>query len=476
MANADFFSTTPGINATTAGISSLDSTRRLYNFGDRVASLAPEQTPWFVYLSKVAKQSTDDPTFKFMEQRHQWQRRNFTVHTEVPADDGGEVWVVQGSGSAQTAHAVSLECDYDKYGNVKANSQPGFLLVDQIVALQTSVATDTSGTGAAVKVCHFKVKSVDLESNAGQADVTLEAVAIDGTNVAAGDNTNFFAWETTYKGEVIGSAFAEGTSFPTGWADELYAREGHCQIFKTASPVMSGTAQATRYRGIANEWQRVWKEKLMEHKMDLEKAMLFGMGGAQDASVRRTHGIVPYTEKYGKVYNYKWTANTDSNYDTFLSIMENFYAPESGNSGNKLCLASRSVMSYMNKMGTGFASASMSNPFRVDVNYKDGKFGHKVMQVDTIFGGFTMVQQPLFRGPYADMMVLVDMDHVKYRPLVGNGISRDTYIETNVQAPGDDARVDQILTEAGLQIELPETHAVIKFSGEAEDLSGTYGQ
>ena len=54
----------------------LDNTRRVFNFGERVAELSPQQSPFFVYLSKVAKKATNDPVFKFLEQRHQWQRRN----------------------------------------------------------------------------------------------------------------------------------------------------------------------------------------------------------------------------------------------------------------------------------------------------------------------------------------------------------------------------------------------------------------
>ena len=58
----------------------------------------------------------------------------------------------------------------------------------------------------------------------------------------------------------------------------------------------------------------------------------------------------------------------------------------------------------------------------------------------------------------------VDMKNVAYRPLVGNGVSRDTFIETNVQGNDIDGRQDQIITEAGLEISLPETHAILKFS------------
>jgi len=53
---------------------------------------------------------------------------------------------------------------------------------------------------------------------------------------------------------------------------------------------------------------------------------------------------------------------------------------------------------------------------------------------------------------------LVDLDHVAYRPLVGNGVNRDTSVQTNVQSADEDLRKDMILTEAGLEVSLPETH------------------
>ena len=57
------------------------------------------------------------------------------------------------------------------------------------------------------------------------------------------------------------------------------------------------------------------------------------------------------------------------------------------------------------------------------------------------------------------------MNYVKYRPLVGNGINRDTAIYVGVQPlenSGIDKRVDMILTEAGFEWKMPEAHAVWK--------------
>ncbi len=42
---------------------------------------------------------------------------------------------------------------------------------------------------------------------------------------------------------------------------------------------MSNTARATVYRGYADEWARLWNLKFREYKVEIERAMLFGMQG-----------------------------------------------------------------------------------------------------------------------------------------------------------------------------------------------------
>ena len=68
-------------------------------------------------------------------------------------------------------------------------------------------------------------------------------------------------------------------------------------------------------------------------------------------------------------------------------------------------------------------------------------------------------------GQAGAKMVGVNMKHVKYRPLVGNGVNRDTAIYVGVQSlenTGVDRRIDLIQTEAGLDVVMPEAHAVWK--------------
>ena len=62
-------------------------------------------------------------------------------------------------------------------------------------------------------------------------------------------------------------------------------------------------------------------------------------------------------------------------------------------------------------------------------------------------------------------MLAVNLQNCKYRPLIGNGLNRDTAIYVGVQTlenSGVDRRVDLIQTEAGMEFTMPESHAVWK--------------
>ena len=91
--------------------------------GDKVAELAPETSIFFSYLSKLGKKSTDETVWRPLEYRNQWQRRNFKLAAS---------WAISTDGNGQITDAeaddLTLDCGYDNYGNVKANSACHFLV------------------------------------------------------------------------------------------------------------------------------------------------------------------------------------------------------------------------------------------------------------------------------------------------------------------------------------------------------------
>ena len=145
-------------------------------------------------------------------------------------------------------------------------------------------------------------------------------------------------------------------------------------------------------------------------------------------------------------------------------MFEVVYDPARGGSSNKLGLAGFKVITFFNKLA-GFSKvnadiglATQGNAFQLDIQNIKGSFGHNLMKIDTVYGSLSMIKEPLFRGFSTGYLAMIDLDHIAYRPLVGNGLNRDTQIITNVQQADEDLRKDMILTEAGLEVTLSESH------------------
>lgn len=435
-------------NSVPAAVGATADNRRIHNFGDRVAELQPEESPFFVYLNKVAKVPTNDPVFRFLENRSKtdWTSRQFYVAGTALSD-------VAADGTNYT-----IEVD-DGSGNG----------IDWLVKGMV-FAVETNGAGAASQV-NFRIEGIQ----SGSTTTTLTAKCLAETG-----STNFADHDHIADNDlcqVIGTSFAEGSGSPDVWSSQLDDDFGYCQIFKTAAE-MTNTAIATNYRGYANEWDRIWNLKLREHKVDIERAMLFSMKARQD-SVQYSEGIVGHilanstavasgsaAYSSGKAYMFS-QASTAVTYDSLLSDFEVVFDPARGGNKSKLALASRPILTWLNKMGAdGIVERSIGNETRYNLqaSQRDGAFGHKITQVNTIHGDLSVVAEPMFRGIASGYMCLVDLDHVAYRPLVGNGLNRDTHIITNVQQADEDLRKDMILTEAGLEITIPETHALFSMT------------
>ena len=422
--------------------------RRIHNFGDRVAELTPDESPFFVYLNKVAKVPTNDPVFRFLENRSKidWTSRNFNIKGTAISD-------------------VAIDSTYTLTVDEGSANAVNFLLKGMVFAVSTN-----SGDS----MVNFRVEGVT--HNSADTTVTARAIAETGaTNVAAHDHI-----EDNDECQIIGTSFAEGSGSPDVWSSQLDDDFGFTQIFKTSCE-MTNTAIATNYRGYANEWDRIWNMKLREHKVDIERAMLFSQR-ARSASIQYSEGLVGHilstatavasgSAAYasGKAYMFS-QASTALTYDSLLSDFETLYDPARGGNKAKLALASRPVITYFNKLA-GFADKSLSVatdaagfPYNFDASQRNGSFGHSITQINTIHGDLSMVAEPLFRGIASGYMALVDLDHVAYRPLAGNGLNRDTHIITNVQQADEDLRKDMIITEAGLEITIPETHALYSFT------------
>jgi len=435
---------TPG-----AVIDSTIPSRRLYDFSDRVADLAPEESPFFVYLSKVGKVPTTDSQFRFLEDR-----------TKVSITDRS---FLQKGGGTLAAAGSNTSLTVDTSGGAAVS----WLIKGMVVQMAQNVNLSGGADTEAITQATARIESVT--QNSSDTTIVVKTIA----NSAGSGTTTL---DDDGECVVIGTSYEQGSGAPDVWSQEMDNDYGYTQIFKTACE-MSNTARATVYRGYADEWQRLWNLKLREHKVDIERAMLFGMRGST-GGIQYTEGIVgnilvngtattdgtigSYSEGVPYLASY---ATSELTYDGLLTAFETMYDPARGGGSSKLCLASLPVVSHFNKI-SGFAEGSLSsNLSQYNFEASKGTFGHKVMKIETVHGDCSIVKEPLFRNNASGHMCFVDLDHVSYRPLVGNGVNRDTSIQTNVQAADEDLRKDMILTEAGLEVSLPETHALINLEG-----------
>lgn len=229
--------------AATAGEGTAPDRRRLYDFSDRVVELSPEESPFFVYLTRVNKVPTSDPVFRFLENRSKtdWTSRTFLIDGDVNL--GSAV-------AAGTAYTFVVDDGATTPASVD-------WLVKGMVFHVNTVNSTAGVTGVPIRV-----NSEPVDSG---SDTTFSGLVIDlpGTGV-----TGYSVISDNDVCQVIGTSYAEGSGAPEAWSSELEDDFGNCQIFKTSCE-LSNTARATVFRGYANEWARIWALKLREHKIDM---------------------------------------------------------------------------------------------------------------------------------------------------------------------------------------------------------------
>ena len=517
---ADFISAiTPNTNLTVADFdgrgpgTSTDlitgDVRRKYNFGSRVSELAIPQDPFFRFVSKVAKKATDDPQFKFSEKRPSYHKRYAYVIGFV--DGGTDVFnnsLMQISDTGAALSAVGqrmklyMSTDYKSSGNVQnvynentnnydvgsSGTRPAFFLPGQLVKIPGKASpTDTGTAGYQILRIETVVDSLDKTSGGG----SMECVSIEGTVVkfdsgalefssfyndtpsaggvgTATDNDEQVS-DRSIAGEleanrsyVIGSAFAEGSGFPETWIDQPYqSNHGLTQIWKT-SMAMTNTARATVLKFEPNEWARVWKEKLVEHKWDIETSLLFGSQYSDDDSIQYTQGAVDYISNYGNQFSLTVATKTQ---DDFLDDLSSYVDPRYNDSQATLFFCNTAVYNWLHKLSGYFKNnLEVSSNYSADMSLTAKKkvFGVDISQISTVYGDMNVARNIHLDGSSVKMLG-INMKNCAYRPLVGNGVNRDTSVYVGVQTlenSGVDRRVDQILTEAGMEWSMAESHAI----------------
>ena len=433
-------------NAKTLGSSGVLYTDRrdFYMRPNVVKELWTDVTP---FTTVIANQQTisgmADPQFKMFEHRNPWQRQYFqqSTTTACGADNGADTWTVtagsvvglEGDGGDYAYNSwIGLECE------VWTALTPG--ATKKGVVLITAVAG--SGTNA-----NFSVK------NMGDASITP----------ANGDYL-----------VVVGNAYGEGTESGTAWSNELSVVYNQCQIFKTPLEI-TGTLLQASLRGESSELARLRDQKSQEHKIQKERAFLFGrtpinitgafsdddLTDANGNQVRSTMGIITAIEKHGT------TSGNDQNrftiseasygYGDFVDDMEKVfqYVPEAG---MKRAFVGPGALGYWSKMA---GSSGLAGNSGWTVNLGDMKrdaLGFNYRVLETPHGALQLIPTPVLRDSYNKTMLVVsdeNLFHAQYR---------SPKFQASIQANDLDGVKDQYMSDEGIGVTLIESHKLFQIS------------
>lgn len=327
---------------------------------------------------------------------------------------------------------------------------------DQFGARADAVTSDQGGATALVvdNVGYFSVGDVLLcvKSTQSSSNPTGEVMLV--TAVTPGSSTLTLARQIGDSGSgggllkaadivwIIGNANEEGASLREMKATAVAEVSNYAQIFRTTIGITE-TARNTKGWTKENDFDYQTRKKGIEHLVDIERAFLFGKKEQLTSGLthpkRFTAGIFP------RISQVSSGLSTQDDFNAYLRVL---FAH--GNT-EKYLFSSGYVVDKINSFAFG----------KLQIVQSEKTFGLNITKYSSPHGTLNIIKHDLLTGDlYGKSAVGLDLEALTYRYLS----NRDTKLLTNRQAPGEDSRVDEYLTECGLQFEQPERHAVCKFS------------
>lgn len=414
------------------------------------------QFPLTGLLSLMDTEETDSFEFGWYEKRFESPETTVVTGT-LP---------FQASGGANTLGGTPTLAAGTIYRVLVANSGD-FLVRNQIMLSDFPV---TGGT-ATIKGVVTSVGTGWIEFQASQAT----AAVLNNTSTYASGNG-------PVGGPVIvtGNAVGEGALSGSGRFYPPINTSNFTQIFRNAfSFTRSSMKQPTNF-----DKTGVYKEKaadnLRSHMVEMEMAFLFGakrvdnvVENGETVPRRQTGGVLYFLEQWERADSiYRGgagapaiTANSDDQkrilqapsaaftWAQFNAYLERAFRTTNDKSFEKLFLCGSGFLAAVNTALE--AKATLNKDFGVQKIY-----GMSVVTWETPFGTVHFKTHPLFsrQTNLRYNGLLLDVQNLKYRALNDS----DTTLLTNRQLPDFDGRKDEWITEAGLELNFPESCMYMK--------------
>jgi hypothetical protein len=313
--------------------------------------------------------------------------------------------------------------------------------------LDSTTTTQTSGstTIAVANGAYFAEHYIAQITRTGE---NFRVTAVSGNNltVVRGVGSTAAAINNADEIYILGIAQPEGDDNRPPRSSNPSTVQNYTQIFREPWS-LTETARSSDNQVTPHDWNHQANKHGIEHAKDIELNLLFG-GAAEDTSSshprRTTKGAVKFI-----VTNVTAAGGTltETTFGTFTRTLFRY------GGRNKVLLASPLLTSVLNAFAQG----------KLQIRQGETTYGLAVMNYVSPFGTLGVVTHNLLQGTkYGGYGVALEFDEIKYRYLDGGvGDARDTHILTNRQGNSTDGRLDEYLTECGLQFGSESKHGLL---------------
>ena len=274
--------------------------------------------------------------------------------------------------------------------------------------------------------------------------VTEDSASGWGTSAQASDGTD----DEIFK---LGNAMEENSRAPEAWATQPVKKHNYVQTFRDPFEG-SNDAQSEGVRAGPDERQRLRREKLFEHRTNIERQIIFGerkewYDSTEDKVRRMTGGIMQFLRETTGVTVYDLASEnngvlTETEWKSFLS------EGMKHGSRNKLFLTSRMVAQRLDEHAAS----------RIETTSGEEMYGLNLQTYLTTHGQVAIATTELFENAYGSIGLLLDIGNLEFRPFAGE----ESSLKTNIEENDRDGWKDEYMTKAGLKLELPKTHAILE--------------
>jgi len=374
----------------------IDTDRRDIDISKEISYLVPTANPFLTILTRARK----DPINSLQD---------------IWYDKGAPVWFTQiNNGAGYTDADTTLKLDDVSFIRVKdilKNTRTGEILF----------VSDKDSANSTVTV----IRGYGYDTNAGS-----------GTQAAAMNNDDYIMR--------LGNAMEENSTAPETFATQPEKLFNYVQTIRTPFDSSMDNELEGKKAGPATRI-RLRREMLLEHRIDIEKTALFGERMEHyDANRRMTGGVVQFIKN--NAYDVETSNGGILTEAELEKICEQAFKYKSATGDTKLAVCSYKVAGIINQLAAS----------RIDTTSGEEMYGMRLKRFRSFTGDLVLAPTRLFEHDYENMMLILDMENISYRPFAGH----DSKLRTNIQENDRDGWKDEYMTKFSIRVRNDKTHLI----------------